>query len=248
MGVCWVGGGGWVFLLSLQSCVADEVIHTCCMIETVIYGIIIGVIISAPLGPVGIMCLRETLYSGRKEGLLVGVGAMVSDVFYCFLAYLGVEYILGLVLDHDTLLRLIGDVFLLIFGAFVFIQAKRKGIKDSAPKRLSKVRGLGIVVRALGVTLCNPLILLLILPLYARFQFVQPTIYPSLTLWVALMSIAIGCMLWWTALTSLVSILSARLGMRGVRYINYSVALVLWGLGVFGIISSLAVLSNHPFL
>lgn len=217
------------------------------MIETVIYGIIIGVIISAPLGPVGIMCLRETLYSGRQEGLLVGVGAMVSDVFYCFLAYLGVEYILDLVLNHDTLLRLVGGVVLLIFGAFVFIQAKRRGIKDSAPKRLSRVRGLGIVAQALGITLCNPLILLLILPLYARFQFVQPTLYPALTMWVALLSIAIGCMLWWMILTSVVSVLSNRLGMKGVRYINYTVALLLWALGIFGVISSLATLSNHPF-
>lgn len=217
------------------------------MIETVIYGIIIGVIISAPLGPVGIMCLRETLHSGRKEGLLVGVGAMVSDVFYCFLAYLGVEYILDMILNHDTLLRLVGGIILLVFGAFVFLHAKRNRIKNSAPKRLSKVRGLGIVAQALGLTLCNPLILLLILPLYARFQFVQPTLYPSLTLWVALLSIATGCMLWWTILTSAISVLSARLGMKGIRYINYAVALLLWGLGIFGVISSLATLSQHPF-
>ena len=55
------------------------------MLLTLLKGILIGMIVSAPLGPVGILCLRETLHGGRREGMLTGIGAMVSDVLYGFI-------------------------------------------------------------------------------------------------------------------------------------------------------------------
>lgn len=70
------------------------------MIETLVKGIIIGIIISAPLGPVGALCLRETIYSGRQEGLLTGLGAMLSDVLYGCLVFLGVELVWDCVLPR----------------------------------------------------------------------------------------------------------------------------------------------------
>lgn len=196
-------------------------------------------IISAPLGPVGLLCLRESIYGGRKEGLLIGVGATISDTLYALIVYKGV----GLILEHleanNDMLRLIGGVVILIFSYFVHKHASEK-IKYTPTKRLSKRHGARKILTAFLVTLSNPLIILLILPLFARFNFVQATTNPRLTLIVAMTAIAIGCMLWWTILTYAVIRLYKQLGQKGIKWVGYTVALILAVIGLISVYTGIS--------
>lgn len=207
-------------------------------LHTITYGILIGMIISAPLGPVGLLCLRETIYGSRKEGLLIGVGATISDTLYALVVYKGV----GLILEHleanNDMLRLIGGIVIIIFSYFVYRHAAQK-MKYTPTKRLSKRHGARKIFTSFLVTLSNPLIILLILPLFARFNFVQVGDSPCLTLIVAMGSIAVGCMLWWTILTYWVIRLYNRLGERGIKWVGYTVALVLSVIGLISIYTGL---------
>lgn len=205
------------------------------MLITLLKGILIGIIISAPLGPVGALCLRETLHGGQREGMLTGVGATLSDVLYGFLVYLGVGLVLDFVAEHDASLRLLGGVIILVFGFFLYRKAKTGEIKQSPTKRLSKLHGFRKVVTAFFVTIANPFIMLLMLPLYTRFQFVRETSTPILELSTALLGLAIGCMLWWYILTSGVQYLARRTGHGGIRIISRGIALLLAVLGLIGI-------------
>ncbi len=192
-------------------------------------------IISAPLGPVGVLCLRETLHNGRREGLITGVGAMLSDVFYGILVYIGVGLIIDFIIQYDAPIRIIGGVIILAFSYYL----ARTGVKfkDKPTNRLSKMHGLRKVLTAFVVTLTNPFIMLLILPLYTRFQFVRPTAYPEWELLVAMLSIGAGCMIWWSLLTYWVRRLASSAGARGLRYISYGVATVLGIIGIIGIVT-----------
>lgn len=205
------------------------------MLITLLKGILIGIIISAPLGPVGALCLRETLHGGQREGMLTGVGATLSDVLYGFLVYLGVGLVLDFVAEHDASLRLLGGVIILVFGFFLYRKAKTGEIKQSPTKRLSKLHGFRKVVTAFFVTIANPFIMLLMLPLYTRFQFVRETSTPILELSTALLGLAIGCMLWWYILTSGVQYLTRRTGHGGIRIISRGIAVLLAILGLIGI-------------
>lgn len=211
------------------------------LLHTIIYGILIGMIISAPLGPVGLLCLRESIYGGRKEGLLIGVGATISDTLYALFVYKGV----GLILEHleanNDMLRLIGGIIIIIFSYFVYRHAAQK-IKYTPTKRLSKRHGARKVLTAFLVTLSNPLIMLLMLPLFARFNFVQPSATPRLTLIVAMSAIAVGCMLWWTILTYWVIQLHKKLGERGIKWVGYTVALILAVIGLISVYTGLSCL------
>lgn len=218
------------------------------MLITLLKGIIIGIIISAPLGPVGVLCLRETLHGGRREGLMTGVGATLSDVLYGLVVYLGVGMVLDFVIAYDAHLRLLGGLIIVGFALFLY-QRSKKEIKQTPTVRFSKRHGLRKVAMAFLVTVTNPFIMLLILPLYTRFQFVRDTLTPGLELGTALLGLAMGCMLWWYILTFSVQALAARTGHAGVCIISTIIAAVLLILGVVGIYTgadSLIQGDSHP--
>ncbi len=204
------------------------------MLITLIKGIIIGIVISAPLGPVGVLCLRETIHGGKNEGLLTGVGATLSDILYGFVVYLGVGLVLDFVVQYDSILRLIGGVIIVAFSLLLYRKSKQE-IKHNPTKRLSKLHGTRKVLTAFLVTISNPFIMLLMLPLYTRFQFVQETSNPILELFIALLGLGLGCMIWWYILTSFVLLLISRTGHAGIRIISRTIAIILASIGIIGI-------------
>lgn len=207
------------------------------MLITLIKGIMIGLIISAPLGPVGVLCLRETLHGGRREGLLAGLGAMLSDVLYGFIVYLGVGLVLDFVMRYDAQLRIGGSLIILIFSVLLYRNA-RKEIKSSPTRRLSKLHGARKVLTAFFVTVANPFIIFLILPLYTRFQFVRSDDL-GWELIIAMLGLGIGCMLWWYILTYIVRLVADRTGHGGIRIISRIIAIILGIVGLIGIYSGI---------
>lgn len=214
------------------------------MLETLIKGIIIGIVVSAPLGPVGALCIKETLRGGRRSGMLAGIGAMLSDMLYAAFIYWGIGQVLDLITTYDVWLRLVGGIVILIFAAVVWHNA-RQLLEPGTSRAMSKAQGLGRVAFSFTLTLSNPLITLLIIPLFVRLEFVRETSYPIFEAILAISSIGLGCILWWYWLTYVVSWISRRVGTKGIRKVNYSVALVLaiiglvsLGMGIMGLVES----------
>lgn len=81
-----------------------------------IKGAILGFSIAAPVGPIGILCIRRTLDGGLLQGFLSGMGAATADGFYGCLAAFGVTAISSLLLEQEAIIRGIGGLFLLYLG------------------------------------------------------------------------------------------------------------------------------------
>ena len=90
------------------------------MLGIVSKGIIIGVLVSAPMGPVGMLCIQRTLNKGRWHGFATGMGATLSDVIYAALTCLGMGVVVNFVEAHQAPLQLIGSVVLGFFGYYIF--------------------------------------------------------------------------------------------------------------------------------
>ena len=60
----------------------DDLFPQIVLLEVIIKGVIIGIVASAPMGPVGVLCIQRTLNKGRAYGLVTGVGAAFSDILY----------------------------------------------------------------------------------------------------------------------------------------------------------------------
>ena len=123
-------------------------------------GIAIGVIISAPMGPVGILCLQRTLEKGRRTGFYTGVGASISDLFYCLLTGFGLSFIEDFLTRNQNIIQLLGSVVLIIFGVYLFRSNPSRRIKPPSAGKISPHKN--ILVGFL-FTFSNPLIIFLII-------------------------------------------------------------------------------------
>ena len=89
---------------------------------TIIHGLAVGILVSAPMGPIGMLCIQRTLNKGRLSGLYTGIGAALSDFIYALLAGLGMSIIIDFVEDNEAILQLFGSIVLLGFGIVVLVQ------------------------------------------------------------------------------------------------------------------------------
>jgi len=187
------------------------------ILDFIFKGILIGIIASAPMGPVGVLCVQRTLNNGRWYGFVTGVGAAVSDIFYAGVTGLGMSLVVDFVNNQQNrfYLQIIGSLLLLAFGIYTYRTDPTRNIRRSGTSKGTLVHNF---LKAFLVTLSNPLIVFLFLACYAQFAFVLPN-HPF-EMCVGFMSIVAGALLWWFGLTWLVDKIRGKFDYNGIRLIN----------------------------
>ncbi len=186
------------------------------IIELIFKGILIGVIASAPMGPVGVLCVQRTLNKGRWPGFATGIGAAISDVIYALLTGLGISFIQDFITQEDTFyaLKIAGSAILLIFGIYCF-RSKPK------PVQLINKRNTSLFYNAhtaFWITFANPLIILLFIASMTQLSFVVSD-HP-LEMGIGYLSIFAGALLWWFGLTWLIDKIRGKFNDDGILIIN----------------------------
>ena len=97
------------------------------MFETIVKGFIIGLLVSAPMGPVNMLCVQRTLNKGRWSGFITGLGALLSDLIYALITLLGMSLVEDFLKKNELLIQLTGSVVLIFFGYVVFRTNPLKG-------------------------------------------------------------------------------------------------------------------------
>ena len=180
-------------------------------------GMLIGIIASAPMGPVGVLCVQRTLNKGRWYGFITGIGAAVSDMIYAAITGYGMSYVMDVLSNQQTkmYLQIVGSIMLLLFGLYTYRSDPTKKIHNSG-------NGKGTLwhngVTAFLVTVSNPLIIFLFLACYAQFAFVMPN-HPF-EMFVGFLSIVFGALLWWYGLTWLINKIRGKFDANGIKIIN----------------------------
>ena len=178
---------------------------------------LIGIIASAPMGPVGVLCVQRTLNKGRWYGFVTGIGAAVSDMIYAAIAGFGMSFVMDILSNQQTrmYLQIAGSVLLFAFGLYTWRSDPTKKIHRSG-------NGRGTLwhngVTAFLVTFSNPLIIFLFLASFAQFAFVMPN-HPFEML-VGFMSIVGGALVWWFGLTWLIDKVRGKFDSNGIKLIN----------------------------
>jgi threonine/homoserine/homoserine lactone efflux protein len=167
-------------------------------------GLIIGVLITAPVGPVGILCLNRTLSGGRTAGFVSGLGAVTGDVFYAAVAAYGIRVITSFLSDNSIWFRFAGAVFLAGIGIRVIL------IRPESPEVHGKNRSLvEYYISSLIVTATNPVTVLVFGAVFAMLGLGEKgTGISHSSSMVA--GITIGAAASWFILSSAVDILRER--------------------------------------
>jgi len=192
-------------------------------------GIIIGVLVSAPMGPVGLLCVHRTLKRGQWHGFFSGVGAAFSDVFYAGITSLGLGFIINFITGNQNILHIIGSILLLFFGIYVFRSNPFKWLHEPKDNVNSYSQD---AVSAFFITLSNPLIIFLFIALFARFNYISVEA-KTFSILLGLASIFVGALSWWLLITFLVGKLRTVLNLRGLYLMNKIVGSIIIILSIY---------------
>lgn len=187
------------------------------ILDFIFKGLLIGIISSAPMGPVGILCIQRTLSKGRWYGFVTGIGAAISDTIYALIVGLGMSFIMKPLQNptYQLILQISGSVLLLLFGIYCFKSNPMKKMHQSSNTKGSIFHN-GLT--AFLVTISNPLIIFLFMATFAQFALVQPD--RPFEMIVGFACIPAGALLWWYGLTWLVDKIRGKFDVNGVLIIN----------------------------
>lgn len=214
------------------------------LLEVVVKGILIGVIASAPMGPVGVLCVQRTLNKGRVYGLVTGFGASISDIIYALMTGYGLSFIYDFIHNRTALfwLQLIGAVLMFVFGVHTFRTNPTQNAHKVSRNKSSLVQN---GVTGFFLAFSNPLLVLLFLALFTPLNFMLPE-QPLYNQFIGYAAIFGGAMLWWVFITYVVSKLRERFDVRGVWIINKIIGtLVMIGAFIGAILIITGIYSFH---
>ncbi|MEK4511208.1 LysE family translocator [Paenibacillus sp. FSL K6-2524] len=195
--------------------------------STILKGILLGLSIAAPMGPISMVCIRSTLSGGRGAGVAAGFGVATADACYGVIAGLGVTAASSFLLQYLDFIRLCGGIFLCYLGLSTFFRKTTQSIESSEQHLL------GSFASTFLLTLANPMTIVSFASIFAATGLTVPN--SSGTQIMGLVSgVFLGSALWWILLSIGVSLFrKTLLSPYSLRLINRLSAVVLIGFGIW---------------
>lgn len=179
-------------------------------VELIIRSIMVGVLASIPLGPIGLLCIQRTIAKGRLSGFVSGLGAALSDTIYAILAGLGVGLVLNFVNQYEFTFRIVTAVVLMGLGLYIFKSHPEENFGDYKPKGSPYIKDF---FSTFFITIANPLVIFIFLTIFTA-SGVMISIDKPISSVVVVAGIFVGASLWWLALTSFVAIFRQKITAR----------------------------------
>lgn len=209
-------------------------------------GIIIGFSIAAPVGPIGVLCIRRTLADGRAVGLASGLGAATADAVYGSIAAFGLTAVSSVLVGQQALLRVVGGAFLCYLGARTFAARPAGGPAVGEPSaggtqagEPAAARGLpGAYASTFFLTLTNPMTILSFAAIFAGLGLASaPATFVSAGSLVA--GVFLGSAAWWLVLSTGAGAMRSRFSPAGLRWVNRVSGAIIAAFGLVALASVL---------
>ena len=201
------------------------------IIHIIISGLLIGILVSAPMGPIGVLCIQRTLNKGRMSGLATGLGASLSDLFYALLTGFGISIVIDFIESNQAPLQIAGSFVLCCFGIYLYRQNPARNIRKRLNQKSSFTQDFA---SAFLLTLSNPLILFLLIGLFARLNFFVPGMRIGHYI-LGYVSIILGAFIWWFTITFIIDKMRTRFNLRSLWLINRSIGIIIIVMSLVGV-------------
>jgi threonine/homoserine/homoserine lactone efflux protein len=178
-------------------------------------GIAVGLLIAVPVGPVGIMCVRRTIFEGKLAGLISGLGAATADALFGFVAAFGLTFVSDWLIGYHQWLRIAGGCYLLYVGGSALL-AEPEAKQSSEPDAEGLLRDF---LSTFALTLTNPITILAFLGIFSALGLsgADATFSRAASL---VLGVWLGSLLWWLALTFGLGSLFRSFDARHLKWIN----------------------------
>jgi len=191
-------------------------------------GLAIGFCIAAPVGPIGVLCIRRSLAEGRVMGLVTGLGAATADAAYGAMAAFGLTAISDFLVGQKFWLSLVGGIFLLYLGVRTFVSRPAQQAANASGAGLA-----GTYVSTLFLTLTNPMTILSFVAVFAGIGFGTDKSYATASILV--LGVFLGSAAWWLILSSGVALLRSRVNETWMRTVNRFSGAIICAFGVYAL-------------
>ncbi len=198
-------------------------------------GFLVGIIISAPIGPVGALCIQRTMNNGKITGILSGIGAALGDSIFAVIAVFGLTFISGFLNEKEAWFRIAGGIILLYFGLRVYL-SKPQDCSNTD----NEINHFGTIGSAFLLTISNPLVILSIIAVFAVLGIVNPTTsYPSTAL--LILGVFCGAVFLWIVTCNILSNYRNKMGQKGALLVNRITGLFILACGGYAFLSLLTI-------
>lgn len=187
---------------------------------------IIGISIAAPVGPIGVLCIRRTLANGKLAGFLSGMGAASADMVYGAIAAFGISAITTVLIDNAFWLRLFGGGFLLYLGVKTFLE---KPAQQAAQARQGGLFSMYLSTFLLTIT--NPMTIISFAAIFASTMIGQEVGSPL----VMVAGVFAGSAAWWMTLSLGVGMFRERLTPKHMAWINRLSGAIIIAFGMYAL-------------
>jgi len=190
-------------------------------------GLVVGFLISTPVGPIGVLCIQRTLNKGKLHGIVSGLGAATADAIYGFVAAFGLTFISNFLVKEQMWLRLVGGIFICYMGVrvFLFKSEQRTAPGDST----SYVRD---YVSVFFLTLTNPITFLAFAATFAGLGLVN-LIEHHIAALLLVAGVFVGAGLWWLILSGVTATFLGKLLYSRPAWLNKISGIVIIVFGLF---------------
>ncbi len=203
----------------------------------------LGLLVTAPVGPVGALVIRASLKKELREALLFGFGAALADSFFALVAALGVSAVENLISENQRGISLTGGVLLLIMGTLSlrknFLEKKNQVVESSQISKGAKLRD---TTATFFITLTNPVTVVGFAAVFAAFGF-RSGGAPLTMAFVVVLGVFAGAMAWWSFLSLMMNWVGDKLSKSWILKIQFGTSLLIvvsgficlargvWGIG-----------------
>jgi threonine/homoserine/homoserine lactone efflux protein len=195
-------------------------------------GLALGFSIAAPVGPIGLLCIRRSLTLGPKHGFITGLGAASADAFYGGIAGFGLSFLTSVLIAQQHWTRLVGGIFLGYLGVSIFLSKPAKEKDEQSSSTLFRS-----YISSLALTITNPMTILSFIGAFAGLGLASAAgNYASASTLVA--GVFMGSASWWLLLSFGTGYFRKRISAAVMLWINRFSGILICGFAAAALISS----------
>jgi threonine/homoserine/homoserine lactone efflux protein len=202
-------------------------------IELFLKGIIIGLMASIPLGPIGVLCVQRTLNKGRKSGFVSGLGAAGADTFFALIAGYGMSMVTSFLKTQHIYFQIIGGLIIMYLGSHIFFT---NPVRQLRLQRMSQNKLSQDFLSVFFLTISNPMAIFFFLAMFAGVNLAGGPMNVFL-IGLVVAGVSVGSVSWWFILTTLVNIFRHRFRLKAIWWMNKVSGVIIFFLGIAAILS-----------